>query len=159
MIEQTDYFQPILDRLLSEKQRLGLTNAQIARNSKGRLLEATVNRIFTGKTRTPGIDTLLMLCDAMGIKLRDLVGDDIKIDVQAEQPQVVVPTVDANVYNQMIQMYKDIIAKNDKTYNDIIKSKDKTIKLLGVLLFIFMILAALFIGFDLATGEIGFFRY
>lgn len=148
MIEQTDYFQPLLDRLLAERQRLGLTNAQIARNSKGRLQEITVNRIFTGKTRTPGIDTLLILCDAMGIKLRDLVGDDIKIDVQAEQPQVVVPTIDANVYNQIIQMYKDII-----------KSKDRWIKLLFIMAFVFMVLSAIFIGFDLSTGEIGFFRY
>lgn len=150
MIEQTDYFQPILDRLLAEKQRLGLTNAQIARNSKGRLPEATVNRIFTGKTRTPGIDTLLILCDAMGVKLRDLVGDDIKIDVQAENPQVVVPTVDADVYNQMIQMYKDIIHSKDMTYNDIIKSKDKWIKLLFWVMIVFVVFSAVLLGIDLS---------
>lgn len=150
MIEQTDYFQPILDRLLAEKQRLGLTNAQIARNSKGKLQEATVNRIFTGKTQAPGIDTLLMLCEAMGTKLRDIVGDDIKIDIQAETPQVVVPTIDANVYNQMIQMYKDIIHSKDMTYNDIIQSKDKWIKLLFWVMIVFVAFSAILLGIDLS---------
>ena len=154
-----DSNEPILAKLKELKAKSGLTNAQIAKNSNGELPESTVNRIFMGKTKNPTIATIIMLARAMGFKATDVFDETMKVDVQAETPQVVVPTVDVNVYNQMIQMYKDIIATKDETYNPIIKTKDKWIKLLFGLLFVFMLLAAIFIGIDLASGEFGLFRY
>jgi transcriptional regulator with XRE-family HTH domain len=154
-----DNNEPIIERLRELKAKSGLTVAKIAKNSNGELTESTINRILMGKTKNPTITTVIMLAKAMGFKATDPFDETIKVDVQAEEPQVLVPTVDVNVYNQMIQMYKDIIATKDQTHDSIIKTKDKWIKLLFCLLFIFMLLAAIFIGIDLASGEFGLFRY
>ncbi len=154
-----DSNEPILEKLKELKKKSGLTNAQISKNSNGELPESTINRIFMGKTKNPTIATIATLARAMGFRATDVFDDTMKVDVQAETPQVVVPTVDANVYNQMIQMYKDIIATKDETYNNVIKTKDRWIKLLFGLLFVFMLLAAIFIGVDLSSGEFGLFRY
>jgi len=154
-----DTNEPIISKLKELKAKSGLTVAQISKNSKGELPESTINRILMGKTKNPSIASVVTLIRSMGFKATDVFDETMKVDVQAETPQVVVPTVDVNVYNQMIQMYKDIISTKDMTYNDIIKTKDRWIRLLFILLFIFMLIAAIFIGIDLSTGELGLFRY
>ena len=155
----TDSYEPIISKLRELREKSGLTYAQIAKNSNGELTESTVHRMLKGMSKRPSLVSIIALIKAMGFKTSDVFDDTVKVDVQAETPQVVVPTVDVNVYNQMIQMYKDIISTKDMTYNDIIKTKDRWIRLLFILLFIFMLIAAIFIGIDLSTGELGVFRY
>lgn len=134
-----DTNEPIIEKLRELKAKSGLTSAQIAKNSHGELQEPTVNRILMGKTKNPTIATIVALARSMGFKASDVFDETMKVDVQAETPQVVVPTVDVNLYNQMIQVYKDIIHSKDMTYNDIITSKDKWIKLLFALVFILVL--------------------
>ena len=154
-----DYNEPIIERLKELKTKSGLTVTKIAKNSNGELTESTINRILMGKTKNPTITTIILLTKAMGFKATDAFDESLKIDVQAETPQVVVPTVDANVYNQIIQMYKDIIATKDVSYNDMVKKKDRWILYLLFALVFFVLLAATFIGIDIASGEFGLFKY
>lgn len=145
----------IIAKLKELKVKSGLTNAQIAKNSNGELPESTINRIFMGKTKNPTIATIIILARAMGFKATDVFDETFKVDVETDAPQVVVPTIDANVYNEMIKMYKDIIATNE----EVEKKKDNAIKWLFVSLIIAVLVAAIFIGIDLASGEFGLFRY
>lgn len=141
-----DTNEPIIEKLKELKKKSGLTNAQISKNTNGELPESTINRIFIGKTKNPTITTVIMLAKAMGFKATDPFDETQKINVQAETPQVVVPTVDANVYNQMIQMYKDIIQTNELKYNDVLKTKDRWIRCLFCLLIAAIVTAAISIG-------------
>lgn len=145
-----DTNEPIIEKLKELRAKSGLTTTQIAKNSNGELQEPTVNRIFSGKTRNPTMANVVAIIKAMGFKVSDVFDDTIKVDVQAEAPQVVVPTVDVNVYNQMIQMYKDIIATKDMTYNDINKSKDRWIKVLFLVMVSFMLFSGILLGIDLS---------
>lgn len=154
-----DNNEPIIERLKELKEKSGLTVSKIAKNSNGELTESTINRILMGKTKNPTITTVIQLAKAMGFKATDPFDETFKVDVQAETPQVVVPTVDVNVYNQMIQMYKDIIATKEQTYNENIRTKNRWIRILFCLLIFFVILAAVFIGVYLSSGEFGLIRY
>ena len=147
----------IIDKLKAQKVKCGKTSQQIAKDAN--LSESTVTRIFSGKTPNPTVAIVIAMWKAMGGTATELFDDTVKVDVVSETPQVVMPTVDVNVYNQMIEMYKDIIVTKDESFNKTIKQKDRWIKLLFVLLFFFMLLAAIFIGVDLSTGEFGLFRY
>ena len=149
----------IIAKLKELKAKSKLTNAQIAKNSNGELPESTINRIFMGKTKNPTIATIIILARAMGFKATDVFDETFKVDVETEAPQVVVPTIDANVYNEMIKMYKDIIATKDIAYKDMVKAKDRWIKWLVVSLILAVLVAAIFIGIDLASGEFGLFTY
>ncbi len=156
MIDQTE---PIVYKLKEMYAKCGKTYKEIGQMVG--LPELVVKRIINGVTQRPYITDVSNIWKAMTGKTTtaDLYDENVKVDIVAETPQVVVPTVDANVYNQMIQMYKDIIATKDESFNKIIKQKDRWIKLLFALLFFFMLLAAIFIGIDLASGEFGLFRY
>ena len=148
MIESNE---PIIEKLRELKEKSGLTSAQISKNTKGELPESTINRIFMGKTKNPTIVTIVALAQAMGFEAADVFEKTMKVDVHAETPQVVVPTIDANVYNQMIQMYKDIIQTNELKYNDIIKTKDRLIRGLTCMMLFFVVLSAISIGICLGN--------
>ena len=102
----------IIDKLKAQKVKCGKTAQQIARDSD--LSESTVTRIFSGKTPNPTIAIVIAIWKAMGGKAADLFDDTVKVDVVSEAPQVVVPTVDERLYNEIIHIYRDLLKIKDR---------------------------------------------
>jgi hypothetical protein len=51
---------------------------------------------------------------AMGGTATELYYDTVKVDVVSEAPQVVVPQVDEKLYNEIINIYKDLLKIKDR---------------------------------------------
>lgn len=107
-----DKSEAIIDRLKELKVKSSMTAQQIAEKSK--LPESTVTRIFSGKTANPTITTVIAIAKAMGGTSADIFDDTVKVDVVSETPQVVVPQVDEKLYNEIINIYKDLLKIKDK---------------------------------------------
>ena len=50
----------------------------------------------------------------MGGTSADIFDDTVKVDVVSEAPQVVVPQVDEKLYNEIINIYKDLLKIKDR---------------------------------------------
>lgn len=107
-----DRSEAIIDRLKELKVKSGMTAQQIAEKSK--LPESTVTRIFSGKTSNPTVTTVIAIAKAMGGTSADIFDDTVKVDVVSEAPQVVVPQVDEKLYNEVINIYKDLLKIKDR---------------------------------------------
>ena len=102
----------IIDKLKAQKVKCGKTSQQIAKDSN--LSESTVTRIFSGKTPNPTIAIVIAMWKAMGGTATELFDDTVKVDVVSDAPQVVVPTVDERLYNEIITIYKDLLKIKDR---------------------------------------------
>lgn len=109
MIDQNE---AIIDRLKALKVKSGKTALQIAKDCN--IPESTVTRIFSGKTPNPTVSTVIAMTRAMGGKAADIFDDTVKVDVVSEAPQVVVPQVDERLYNEIINIYKDLLKVKDR---------------------------------------------
>lgn len=101
----------IIDKLKELKAKSGMSVQQIAEKSK--LPDSTVTRILSGKTPNPTIASVVQMTKAMGGTAADIFDKNLKVDVVTETPQVVVPQVDAKLYNEMINIYKDLLKIKD----------------------------------------------
>ena len=110
-----DRSEAIIDRLKALKVKSGMTAQQIAEKSK--LPESTVTRIFSGKTANPTVTTVIAIAKAMGGTSADIFDDTVKVDVVSEAPQVVIPQVDEKLYNEVINIYKDLLKIKDQRIN------------------------------------------
>ena len=109
MIDQNE---AIIDRLKALKVKSGKTSLQIAKDCN--IPESTITRIFSGKTPNPTVSTVVAMTKAMGGTAADIFDDTVKVDVVSEAPQVVVPTVDERLYNEIINIYKDLLKIKDR---------------------------------------------
>lgn len=109
MIDQNE---AIIDRLKALKVKSGKSALQIAKECD--MPESTVTRILSGKTPNPTVSTVIAMYKAMGGTAADVFDDTVKIDVVSEAPQVVVPQVDERLYNEIINIYKDLLKIKDK---------------------------------------------
>lgn len=109
MIDQNE---AIIDRLKALKVKSGKTALQIAKDCN--IPESTVTRIFSGKTPNPTVSTVVAMTKAMGGTAADIFDDTVKVDVVSEAPQVVVPQVDERLYNEIINIYKDLLKIKDR---------------------------------------------
>ena len=102
----------IIDKLKAQKVKCGKTSQQIALDSN--LSESTVTRVLSGKTPNPTIAIVIAMWKAMGGTATELFDDTVKVDVVSEAPQVVVPQVDERLYNEIINIYKDLLKVKDR---------------------------------------------
>lgn len=109
MIDQNE---AIVDRLRELRLKTGMSYQQVA--AKSGYPESTVTRIFSGKTPNPTVATVIAMWKAMGGTATDLFDDTVKVDVVSEAPQVVVPQIDEKLYNEIINIYKDLLKVKDK---------------------------------------------
>lgn len=109
MIDQNE---AIIDRLKALKVKSGKTVLQIAKDCD--MPESTVTRILSGKTPNPTVSTVIAMYKAMGGTAADIFDDTVKVDVVSEAPQVVVPQVDERLYNEIINIYKDLLKIKDR---------------------------------------------
>lgn len=109
MIDQNE---AIIDRLKALKVKSGKTALQIAKDCN--IPESTITRIFSGKTPNPTVSTVVAMTKAMGGTAADIFDDTVKVDVVSEAPQVVVPQVDERLYNEIINIYKDLLKIKDR---------------------------------------------
>lgn len=109
LIEQNE---AIIDRLKALKVKCGKSVPQIAKECD--IPESTVTRILSGKTPNPTVATVISMYKAMGGKASDIFDDTVKVDVVSEAPQVVVPQVDERLYNEIINIYKDLLKIKDR---------------------------------------------
>lgn len=109
MIDQNE---AIIDRLKALKVKSGKTALQIAKDCN--IPESTVTRILSGKTPNPTVSTVIAMYKAMGGTAADIFDDTVKVDVVSEAPQVVVPQVDERLYNEIINIYKDLLKVKDR---------------------------------------------
>ena len=108
----TDEYIAIIDKLKAQRIKCGKSYQQLANETY--LSESTVMRILTGKNTNPAITDVIALWKAMGGVATELFDSTIKVDVVSEAPQVVVPTVDERLYNEIINIYKDLLKIKDK---------------------------------------------
>lgn len=108
----TDEYIAIIDKLKAQRIKCGKSYQQLANETY--LSESTVMRILTGKNTNPAITDVIALWKAMGGVATELFDNTIKVDVVSEAPQVVVPTVDERLYNEIINIYKDLLKIKDK---------------------------------------------
>ena len=113
-----DKSEAIIDRLKALKAKSGMTSQQIAEKSK--IPESTITRIFSGKTANPTITTVIAIAKAMGGTSSDIFDDTVKVDVVSDTPQVVVPQVDEKLYNEIINIYKDLLKIKDRRINTLL---------------------------------------
>lgn len=109
MIDQNE---AIVDRLKALKVKSGKTVLQIAKDCG--YPESTITRILSGKTPNPTVATVVAMTKAMGGTAADIFDDTVKVDVVSEAPQVVVPQVDERLYNEIINIYKDLLKIKDR---------------------------------------------
>lgn len=109
MIDQNE---AIIDRLKALKVKCGKSVSQIAKECD--VPESTVTRILSGKTPNPTVATVISMYKAMGGTAADIFDDTVKVDVVSEAPQVVVPQVDERLYNEIINIYKDLLKVKDR---------------------------------------------
>jgi transcriptional regulator with XRE-family HTH domain len=107
-----DQNEAIIDRLKALKVKSGKTALQIAKDCD--VPESTVTRILSGKTPNPTVSTVIAMYKAMGGTAADIFDDTVKVDVVSEAPQVVVPQVDERLYNEIINIYKDLLKIKDR---------------------------------------------
>ena len=107
-----DQNEAIVDRLRELRLKTGMSYQQVA--AKSGYPESTVTRIFSGKTPNPTVATVIAMWKAMGGTATDLFDDTVKVDVVSEAPQVVVPQIDEKLYNEIINIYKDLLKVKDK---------------------------------------------
>lgn len=108
----TEEYIAIIDKLKSQRVKCGKSYVQLANETD--LSESTVMRILTGKSTNPAISDVIALWKAMGGQATELFDNTIKVDVVSEAPQVVVPQVDERLYNEIINIYKDLLKIKDK---------------------------------------------
>ena len=99
-----------LDNLKELKKRTGMSSKQIAEQTS--LPERTVNRIFSGDTDNPYVDTLHRIVTVMGGSLDDIL-TDTKVVVATEKLIEVKESAD------VIEAERDLI----QAENDMLKSK------------------------------------
>ena len=110
----------ILDKLNEQRKKSGKSYAQIA--DEIGTSESTVIRIYSGKQKNLSISDVISLWKLTGGgNSADLFNDNIKVDVVAETPQVVVPQIDEKLYNQIIDIYKEQLKEKDKRITSLIK--------------------------------------
>lgn len=108
----TDEYVAIIDKLKSQRVKCGKSYQLLANETY--LSESTVVRILTGKSTNPAISDVIALWKAMGGKATELFDETVKVDVVSEAPQVVVPQVDERLYNEIINIYKDLLKIKDR---------------------------------------------
>lgn len=108
----TNEYIAIIDKLKAQRVKCGKSYSQLANETY--LSESTVTRILTGKSTNPAISDVIELWKAMGGKATELFDDTVKVDVVSEAPQVVVPTIDERLYNEIINIYKDLLKVKDR---------------------------------------------
>lgn len=114
----TNEYTAIIDKLKSQRVKSGKSYSQLANETY--LSESTVTRILTGKSTNPAISDVIELWKAMGGKATELFDDTVKVDVVSEAPQVVVPTIDERLYNEIINIYKDLLKVKDRRITTLI---------------------------------------
>ena len=137
-----DQNEAIVDRLRELRLKTGMSYQQVA--AKSGYPESTVTRIFSGKTPNPTVATVIAMWKAMGGKATELFDDTVKVDVTVEEPQVVVPQIDAKLYEHIIKMYEQ---SN--------KSKDKWIKALVIILSVLTLFILTILLADILHGGVG----
>ncbi len=108
----TDEYIAIVDKMKAQRVICKKSYSQLA--SETELSESTVIRILSGKSSNPNISDVIALWKAMGGKATELFDDTMKVDVVTEAPQVVVPQVDERLYNEIINIYKDLLKIKDR---------------------------------------------
>ena len=72
------------EKARARRKALGLTMAAVAANMRqlgaGRASPALVRTLETGKTRRPRLDTAMVLAQALGLDLGDLLDGDLDFD-------------------------------------------------------------------------------
>ena len=115
----TDENIAILDKLNEQRKKSGKSYAQIA--DEVGMSESTVIRIYAGKQKNLSVTDVIKLWKLTGGgNAVDLFNDNIKVDVVAETPQVVVPQIDEKLYNQIIDIYKEQLKAKDKRINGLL---------------------------------------
>lgn len=136
----------IIKKLTELKALKKMTNQQISDLSKVPL--STVNRIFSGQTENPNIQTIADIVGAMGGSLDELLG--IQNSTQQEAPVPKETPVQKELSNQaeVIELYKEII-----------RSKNLAIKIMGGVLIGVLAAVMIVLIIDVLHGGFGYVRY
>lgn len=101
-----------LDRIIEEKEKLGLTPKMMSERIDGRLPEKTIIRIITRKTETPRIDTIIDLGASVGLTPMEIFADTCAVVAPVE-------LVDIKETADVIEAERDLI----QAENEMLKSK------------------------------------
>ncbi len=101
-----------LDRIIEEKERLGISTKTMSERTGGHLPEKTIIRILARKTEAPRIDTVIDLGASVGLTPREIFSDTCAVVA----PESI---VDIKETADVIEAERDLI----QVENEILKSK------------------------------------
>lgn len=141
----------IIAGIIRCKEAAGLTNQQLA-DSSG-VPKATVDRILSGRTENPTIQTILDLANAVGYEFSAL----------PDTPEVPAPTDSGHaalisVYRERIAAYERLIARDERNHNRLLAEKNRWLKFS---LLLNIILVSAIIGvliYDITHLDVGWVR-
>ena len=101
-----------LDRIIEQKERLGLTPKDMSKRINGRLPEKTITRILTRKTETPRIDTIIDLGASVDLTPMEIFSDTCAVVAH-------VGLIEIKETADVIKAERDLI----QSENDMLKAK------------------------------------
>lgn len=142
-------FEQILGKIKSIKAERKITNVEFAKLTN--LPSTTINRILSGDTQNPTIETILPMCIALGISLDELMG--LKT---SDSSPVSAPVVTA------LDSYAELLKEKDERIKELKEEKEKIRKeklRFGVALACIVGFLLLLLTVDILNGHFGYFRY
>ena len=70
-------YQMVRERLLAEKEKLGISPKTMAERSRLRFPENTIKRVLSGETSDPGVSTLVDIGETLGLQPYEIFMDEI----------------------------------------------------------------------------------
>lgn len=130
----------VISDLIEIKKALNISNADLAVGS--RISEASVSRIFSGKSDNVTLNTLMDLADALGAEV---------CIIKKDAPREELTNAEAMVYHRTIKDRDDTIRDKDRTIEErdlTINDKDKLIKRLITFIIISLLMSISIIAID-----------
>ena len=110
------------DRIKQLRLSKNLTHTEL-----GKLVNVTKTSIcgYERNYKTPNLDTLVILCEVLGVKIDYIMGNEINIVAENEEPY------NFRMSSEEILLIKEL-RKNGKLYNKIIKEPKRAIELINI---------------------------
>lgn len=133
------------------KEAAGLTNQQLA-DASG-VPKATVDRILSGRTENPTIQTILDLANAVGYEFSAL----------PETPAVSIPAESGSaalvaLYEKRIEGYERLIARDERNHNRLLAEKNRWLKFSLILNIILVTAIIGVLIYDITHLDVGWVR-
>lgn len=148
----------IVEALIKKKEELQMTCAQLA--EKSGLPESTVVKVFNHGIKSPSIDTLSPLADALDLSIDKALNKAVNTVVENTVASKTIPaTMLVSQEDKFLNLFLETHNKQITDLKEQIDHKEKWIRFLVSLLVIMTLLFVVVIVYDIVTHDTGWFQY